>query len=95
MVDTVKVAVLAPAATVTEAGTVATEVSPLSKLTTRPPGGAIPERVSVAVTAFPPTTGFGLKARVFGKAGVTVRFWLRLTPRAEAPMLATWEDDTP
>jgi hypothetical protein len=51
----VKVAVLLPAATVTEPGTVATELSELS-VTVVPPVGALPERVTVPVEEAPPRT---------------------------------------
>ena len=47
---TVKVAVLEPAATDTDVGSVATVMSELVKLTTTPPVGAIPVRVTVPVT---------------------------------------------
>jgi hypothetical protein len=48
------VAVVAPAATVTLAGTVATEVRLLESVTTIPPAGAGPFNVSVPVDEFPP-----------------------------------------
>lgn len=47
---------LAPAATVTEAGTVAAAVLLLARVTVLPPAGAVPERVTVAVVVVPPTS---------------------------------------
>lgn len=62
-VVTVKVAVVAPAATVTFAGTVATEVLLLERVTAMPPAGAGPLRVTVPVDGLPPCTLVGLRAR--------------------------------
>ncbi len=56
---TVKVALPAPAATVTLAGTVATAVLLLDKLTTASPLGAAPLSVTVPCEAFPPVTLVG------------------------------------
>jgi len=58
VVDTAKVAVVAPAATVTELGTVAL-VALDFRLTTTPPVGAAPVRVTVPVEDAPPTTDAG------------------------------------
>jgi len=57
-----KVAAVAPAATVTEAGTVATPVLLLVSDTTAPPAGAALNSVTVPVLAAPPvsTTGFSV-----------------------------------
>jgi len=55
-VVTVKVAVVAPAATVTLAGTVAAAVLLLDKPTDRPPVGAALPRVTVPVDEVPPIT---------------------------------------
>ena len=54
-----KVAVVAPAATVTLAGTVAAAVLELLRLTTAPPAGAPAVRVTVPCDEFPPTTEVG------------------------------------
>jgi hypothetical protein len=55
----VKFAEVAPAATVTELGTVTFPLLLLSD-TESPPVGAAPARVTVPVLLLPPTTGFGL-----------------------------------
>jgi len=69
---TVKVAVLVPAATVTLAGTEATEVFELARETTAPPVGALPLRVTVAVEVPVLTTLTGFRdKRVAATAGVT------------------------
>jgi len=60
-VVTVKVALVAPEATVTLEGTVATAVSPLLSETTAPPEGATPDRVTVPVELLPPVTLLGLR----------------------------------
>ena len=54
LVETVNVAVVNPASTVTLAGTVTG--SPPDNDTTAPPAGAAPVRVAVPVTESPPTT---------------------------------------
>jgi hypothetical protein len=65
LVFTVKVAVVAPAATVTFVGTVATAVLLLVSVTTAPPDGAAVINVTVPVEVLPPVTdaGFRLRAR--------------------------------
>jgi len=77
LVVTVKLALLAPAATVTLAGTVAAPVLLLVSVTTAPPVGAAPLNVTVPCDVFPPTTlvGFTLMAEsaVPLPAGVRVR----------------------
>jgi hypothetical protein len=57
---TVKLALVAPAATVTLDGTVATFVLLLDRLTTAPPLGAGPLNVTVPVEELPPVTLDGL-----------------------------------
>ena len=57
---TLKVAVEAPAATVTLAGTAATDGFALLRLTMAPPLGAPPVKVIVPCDVLPPTTEVGL-----------------------------------
>lgn len=71
-VVTVNVALVDPCATVTLAGTVVTEVLLLNSVTTAPPAGAAPVRVTVPVEALPPTTEVGFTANEF-TPGVTKR----------------------
>src|SRR5437667_12253825 len=66
---TVKLALVAPAGTVTLAGTAATPVLLLDKLTTAPPLGAGALSVTVPVDELPPVTLDGLKVSEV-KAGV-------------------------
>ena len=58
----VNVAVVAPAATVTEAGTVAAEVFELDNVTTAPPVGAATCKVTVPVLVAPAVTEVGVSA---------------------------------
>src|SRR5437870_9489749 len=60
LVLTVKVALVAPAATVTLEGTLATVVLLLESATVAPPVGAAPLNVTVPVEEFPPVTLVGL-----------------------------------
>ena len=59
VVLTVKLALVAPAATVTLAGTPAAAVLLLESVTSAPPGGAAAVKVAVPVEALPPTTVVG------------------------------------
>src|SRR2546426_389687 len=72
LVVTVKVALLAPAGTVTLAGTVAAAVWLLASVTTMPPTGAAALKVTVPVEGFPPATLVGFSATVESVTGVTV-----------------------
>jgi hypothetical protein len=80
----VKVAVVAPAATVTDAGTWATDVSLELSVTTAPPVGAGPLSITVPVEAPPPKTEVGDRPTEERAAGVTVKVavWLTLLKRA-------------
>jgi hypothetical protein len=76
----VKVAVVLPALTVTEAGTTALALL-LDNATTMPPAGAVPVRVTVPVEEVPPVTLAGFIARVeIPSVGVTARTDGALTP---------------
>jgi hypothetical protein len=55
-----KFALVAPAGTVTDAGTVAAAVFELDRETATPPVGAAPEIVTVPVALVPPVTAVGL-----------------------------------
>ena len=80
LVVAVKVAVVAPAATVTDAGTWAAAVFELVSVTTAPPVGAGPLNVTVPVDEVPPTTEVGLMLTPLSAApGVTVNAAVRLT----------------
>ena len=83
VVLTVKVAVVLPAATVTEAGTVAAALL-LESETDTPPVGAAPLNVTVPVDEVPPVTLVGLSETddraTLVVAGVTVSAAVLLTP---------------
>src|SRR5262245_61602892 len=85
---TVKVALVAPAGTVTLAGTVAAAVLLLASVTTSPPLGAEPLRVTVPWDVFPPVTLAGLtltpETVTAAEAGFTVSVADRVTPPATA-----------
>ena len=74
LVVTVNVALLAPAATVTLAGTVAAAVLSLERETAAPPLGAGPLRVTVPAEGDPPITLIGLSTieESVAEPGVTV-----------------------
>ncbi len=61
VVVTVKLALVAPAGTVTLAGTLATEALLLERAMTAPPLGAGPLSVSVPIEELPPVTVVGFK----------------------------------
>src|SRR5215510_9607601 len=84
--ETVKVALLAPAATVTLAGTVATPVLLLDRATTAPPVGAALVSVTVPCDVLPPVTlvGFSVSEDKLaggggGGTGVTLSVAVRVT----------------
>jgi hypothetical protein len=76
----VKVAVVAPAATVMLAGTCAAVVLLLVRVTTAPPDGAGPVKVTVPVDDVPPITEVGLRVTEVSAAAVTVRVAVFVTP---------------
>jgi hypothetical protein len=76
----VKVALVAPPATVTLAGTCATDVSLLCNVTTAPVLGAAPVNVTVPVELLPPTTDVGLLVIEDKVAALMLRVAVLLTP---------------
>lgn len=86
VVLTVKVAVVAPAATVTLAGTVA-EALPLDKATVNPLAGATPLRVTVPVEETPPRTLVGFKVRPLGTGARIVRTAVLVMPPVAAEIV--------
>jgi hypothetical protein len=87
VVVTVKVALLPPPATVTLAGTVAPDEFELS-VTTRPPLGAGPLKVTVPWEVVPPVTLVGFSEIVLNAGGFTVRVAVFVTPALTAEMVA-------
>ena len=76
-----KVLVVAPAATVTEAGTVAAFVLLLASVTTAPPAGAALLSVTLPVLFAPPVTAVGFTVTPFKAAGgLTVSVAVLATP---------------
>ena len=84
LVVTVKVAVVALAATVTLAGTCAAAVLLLKRFTTAPAAGAGPLIVTVPVAEVPPTTDDGLRVtEVIAKE-------VKLSPDKLAPLIVVF-----
>jgi hypothetical protein len=81
-VVTVNVAEVVPAATVTEAGTVAATVLPLCSVTTAPPVGAAAVSCTVATELLPPTTvvGFSETEDTLTAGGITVKVAVCVVP---------------
>lgn len=75
----VNVAVVAPAETVTLAGTLAAVLLSVN-VTTTPPAGAAPLSLTVPVELLPPMTEVGLKLSVVTAGGLTVSVAVRFTP---------------
>ena len=85
LVETVKVALWAPAGTVTLAGTVATPVLLLVNVTTVPPGGATSSSATVPCEVLPPWTEVGLSANVAGVTGKGAGFTLSVADSVALP----------
>src|SRR5215472_5215828 len=84
---TVNVAEVAPAATVTEAGTVAAAVLLLVSVTTAPPAGAAVPSVTVPVLPAPPVTVPGLRV-IEARGGFTISVDVLVAPLYVAVMVA-------
>src|SRR4051812_4980267 len=84
-------ALLAPAAMVTLAGTVANAVLLLARVTTTL-AGALPVSVAVPVTVLPPAVVVALSAREDRTGGTTVRSRAMLTPPDDAVIRAVVDD---
>lgn len=80
LVVIVKVALVEPAAINTLAGTCATDVLLLCKLTSFPPAGATPFKVTVPVEGFPPTTEVGDLEREERVGALTTRLVVLVSP---------------
>jgi len=80
LVVAVNVAEVAPAATVTLAGTCEAAVLLLKSVTTAPLDGAGPVRVTVPVDDVAPTTEVGLSVTEASAAAVTVRVAVFVVP---------------
>ena len=85
LVAAANVALVAPAATVTLAGTVATEVLLLDSVTCAPPAGAAADKVTVPVEPFPPTTLEGLMLTEDSVAGPLAVAGVKLRVEDHAP----------
>jgi hypothetical protein len=79
-VETVKFAVVAPAKTVTLAGTVAAAVMLLVRLTVIPAAGAAELMVTVPVELVPPVTAVGFSKSWLTACGFTVKTACWLLP---------------
>jgi hypothetical protein len=89
----VNVPEVAPAATVTLAGGTALALLE-DKVTTSPPVGAGPVKVTVPVEDVPPTTDVGETVRLVGTGGVIVSTFVTDVPPAVAVMVAAVEVPT-
>jgi hypothetical protein len=80
LVVTVKVAVVALAATVTVGGTCAAALLPLDRVTTAPPAGAGPLSVTVPTEVAPDGTAVGFRLTEVSTGGVTVKLAFCVVP---------------
>lgn len=78
--EMVKFALVEPAAIVTVAGTCAADALLLCRVTSAPPAGAAPFRVTVPVELFPPTIEVGFLVNEDRVATLTVSVALLVTP---------------
>ena len=85
LVAAANVALVAPCATVTLAGTVAADVLLLDSVTCAPPVGAAADNVTVPVDPLPPTTLEGLKLTDDNVAGPVVPAGVKLRVDDHAP----------
>jgi hypothetical protein len=81
VVVTVKLAVVAPVATVTLAGTCAAPGLLLDSVTTTPPAGAAAAKVIVPVDEVPPITDVGFSVTLLSDPVMTVRLVVCVAPR--------------
>src|SRR3954453_2813145 len=82
-----KLAVVAPAATVTDAGTAPAALL-LARVTTAPPAGATVASVTVPVLPIPPRTAVGFSVNVFSAAGgLTIRVDVLVDPLKVAEII--------
>ena len=88
----VKLIEVAPAGTVVNDGTVATEVLLLARVTMAPPEGAGAVRVTVPVAEVPPSTAVGFKVNVESAGGLTVKVAVFVTPALDAVILRAMHD---
>jgi hypothetical protein len=79
VVETVNVALVLPAAIVTDAGTLAAALL-LVRDTVAPPVGAVLPSVTVPCEPLPPVTVVGFKLKELSDGGVTVRIAVWLVP---------------
>jgi hypothetical protein len=95
-VVTVKLALVAPAGTVTVAGTEAIVERLLDRATIAPPDGAAPLKVTVAVVLLPPPTvgEVGVKDASVTDGCNTVRVAFRGIPPKVAVMVTDWVEVT-
>jgi len=89
VVWTVKVVVVAPARTVTDAGTVALPLSD-NRVTTVPAEPAAPVRVTVPVDEWLPSTEVGLTETLISVAGLTVSGVVNVVPLSVALIVAVF-----